>query len=105
MGALSESRSIQAGPFEVTLEKEPDDFAFFISWTQQSDGLIQVQLKLGSPHLAVPGHYRLSWRVPLVDIHSFWKPGNDRSRTLPADWSEGLFRNQPRMPQQVVFII
>ncbi len=90
MGALSESRSLQAGPFEVTLEKEPDDFAFFISWIQQSDSLIQVQLKLRSPHLAVPGLYRLSWRVPLVDIHGFWRPGNDRSRTLPADWSESF---------------
>jgi alpha-galactosidase len=25
-----------------------------------------------------------------VDIQGFWRPGNDRGRTLPADWSEGF---------------
>ncbi len=90
MAAFSESRSIQAGSFEITLEKEADSFAFSFWPVQQADGLIMVHLKIASPELAAPGLYRLSWRVPLVDIHGFWRPGNDRSRTLPADWSEGF---------------
>lgn len=78
---------LQAGPFELILEKEADNFAFFLSYIQQADGLIIVSLKLTAPDLAKPGLLRLSWRMPLVDIHAFWRPGLDRSRSLPADWN------------------
>lgn len=88
MDEFTESRKIQAGPLEITLEKTPDNFVVLLSWIQQGDGLLMIHLKLVSQQAAVPGPYRLSWQVPMVDIHGFWRPGTDRSRTLPADWSE-----------------
>jgi alpha-galactosidase len=90
MPTITQSRSIQAGSYEITLEKEPDSFEVSLNWIQQAEGLDLIQLKLSSPTLAVPGVYRLSWRQPLVDIQGFWRPGNDQGRTLPADWSEGF---------------
>lgn len=89
----SESRETQAGPFEITLEKEPDDFEVSLTTTHLAEGLDLVHLKLNSPGLAVPGAYRLSWQQPLVDIHAFWRPGSDRKWSLPADWS-GSFISQ-----------
>lgn len=81
---FAETRVLKAGPFELALEKERDDFAVNFSWNQPETGLLIISLKLTGPQPAKPGLYRLSWRVPLVDIHGFWRPGADRNR---RSWS------------------
>ena len=87
MPGFAEKRVLQAGPYELILEKEADDFSVAFSLEQDSDGLLVVSLKLGTDQLAKPGLYRLSWLVPMVDIQAFWRPGTDRSQMYPADWS------------------
>src|SRR2546423_896674 len=46
MPTLAESRTIQAGPYEITLEKEPDDFVVLLSWIHQGDSMVMVSLTL-----------------------------------------------------------
>lgn len=81
---------VQAGAFQVVLEKEPDSFEVSFDHINLAEGLELVRLRLTAPAEAVPGIYRLSWGQPLVDIQAFWRPGTDRSRSLPADWSDGF---------------
>src|SRR5690242_14542372 len=82
--------TVQAGNFRVTLEKEPDSFEVSLTSNHSEEGLELVHLKLTSANPATPGVYKLSWGQPLVDIHAFWRPGTDRSRTLPADWGDSF---------------
>jgi alpha-galactosidase len=81
---------VQAGAFEVVLEKEPDNFEISFDHINLAEGLELVRLRLTAAAAAVPGLYRLSWGQPLVDIHGFWRPGTDQHGNLPADWGAGF---------------
>jgi alpha-galactosidase len=90
MSSDSNRFTVQAGTFEVTLEKEPDSFEVSLTTSQPEAGLELIHLKLTSPKLTIPGTCRLCWGQPLIDIQAFWRPGTDRSRALPADWGDSF---------------
>jgi alpha-galactosidase len=81
---------VQASNFRVSLTKTPDNFAVSLTATNVGVGLDLIQLRLTSDKPALPGVYRLTWSQLLIDVHAFWRPGTDRSRTLPADWSDSF---------------
>ncbi len=90
MSSSTNRFTTQAGSFQVVLEKTSDNFEVSLTTTSPEEGLELIQLELTSLLPARPGIYRLAWGQPLIDIHAFWRPGTDRSRTLPADWSDSF---------------
>ncbi len=76
-----------AGPFRVTLSGLTDGWEADLRSEEAGDRLSFLRLRLRSDKPQRPPTARLSWNMPVVDIHARWCTGLGLDRHIPADWS------------------
>ncbi len=65
------------------------DLSFIIEELEQ--GLEIVKLKFSSQFPIQMPKITISWKQPIVDMHSYWHPTAFRNKAFHADWARGFF--------------
>ncbi|MFC5529746.1 glycoside hydrolase family 36 protein [Cohnella yongneupensis] len=86
-------RSIKTKCHEIRLEGESEAFKIAFEHSEAEEGIDIVRLTMTADRPAVPPVMKLSWTMPIVDIHAFWYPGVDRNKALHVDWGSGYRTN------------
>ncbi len=58
--------------------------------TYAIDGVDYVKFGVSEGSAPVMERVTVKWKCSAVDVHGMWRPGAERSRQLPADWSGGV---------------
>ncbi|MBL4938631.1 alpha-galactosidase [Clostridium sp. YIM B02515] len=68
-----------------------DDLNLNIVSEKLEEGLESIKFKITSENPIYMPKVTISWKQPIIDIHSYWYPTAFRNKAFHADWARGFF--------------